>query len=589
MVEELDQLNRTLERQVAERTREVGERETELRDQNWRFDTALTNMSQALLMFDGAARLVIHNKRYCEMYGLSPDGVRPGMVLQDLLQQRQAVGTFPGDPDAYVANLKAMIARGETFETSIELPNGRIIAVCNSPMKDGGWVATHEDITERRHAEKKIAHMARHDSLTDLPNRVLFQEQLATTLANATQGSRVAVFYLDLDNFKAVNDTLGHQYGDELLKFVADRLRGCVHENITVARVGGDEFAIILPHVSQINEAAVLANRVCQAISVPYDLFGQLVITETSIGIAIAPDDGTLPEELLKNADMALYRAKAEGRGIFRFFEAEMDATIKARRALESSLREALVEGQFTLHYQPILNLDENRIPCCEALIRWNHPERGMISPAEFIPVAEEIGLIVAIGEWVLRQACADAATWPNQTKVAVNLSPIQMQNAKLVPTVISALASASLPASRLELEITESVLMQNTDATVAALHQLRQLGVTISMDDFGTGFSSLSYLRRFPFDKLKIDRCFISDLSNDDNNGLAIVRSVTALAKSLGMITTAEGVETKEQVDLVRMVGCTEVQGYFISRPQPLKEISHLLNEYMPPRAKSA
>jgi EAL domain-containing protein (putative c-di-GMP-specific phosphodiesterase class I) len=286
---------------------------------------------------------------------------------------------------------------------------------------------------------------------------------------------------------------------------------------------------------------------------------------------------------------MALYRAKADGRGVFRFFKPEMDATIKARRALENSLREALYEGQFTLHYQPILNLDDNRIPCCEALIRWNHPERGMVPPAEFIPVAEEIGLIVAIGEWVLRQACADAATWPNNTKVAVNLSPIQMLSAKLVPVVIGALAAAGLPASRLELEITESVLLKNTEATVAALHQLRSLGVKISMDDFGTGFSSLSYLRRFPFDKLKIDRCFISDLSKDDESGLAIVRSVTALAKSLGMITTAEGVETKEQMELVRMVGCTEVQGYYVGRPQPLKEMSRLLADYLPRQAISA
>ncbi len=589
MVDELDQLNRTLERQVAERTVALANRETELREQNLRFDAALSNMSQALLMFDANSRLVIFNKRYCEMYGLSPDDIKPGMLLADLLHRRQAVGTYSGNPDEYAVALKAMIARGETFNTSIELPNGRTIEICNSPMPDGGWVATHEDITERRRAEKVIAHMAHHDSLTDLPNRVLFQERLADTLLHTKNGNRLAVFYLDLDNFKAVNDTLGHQFGDELLKRVAERLRGCVDDNITVARVGGDEFAVILPDLASLDDAAALAERICEAIREPYDLFGHGVVTETSIGIAIAPDDGTLPNHLLKNADMALYRAKADGRGVFRFFEAEMDATIKARRALENSLREALVEGQFTLHYQPILNLDDNRIPCCEALIRWKHPERGMVAPGEFIPVAEEMGLIVAIGEWVLRQACADAATWPNNTKVAVNLSPIQMLNAKLVPVVVGALAAAGLPASRLELEITESVLMQNTEATVAALHQLRSLGVRISMDDFGTGFSSLSYLRRFPFDKLKIDRCFISDLSKDDESGLAIVRSVTALANSLGMVTTAEGVETAEQLDLVRMVGCTEVQGYYIGRPQPLKEVSRLLADNLPRQAKSA
>jgi len=589
MIDELDQLNRTLELQVAERTVALGKRETELREQNLRFDAALNNMSQALLMFDGMSRLVIHNKRYCEMYGLAPDDVGPGVVLQELLRKRLAVGTFSGDPDDYVANLRARIARGLSFNTDIDLPNGRTIEICNSPMPDGGWVATHEDITERRRAEKIIAHMAHYDSLTELPNRVLFQERLAQSLVDLGADRKLAVFYLDLDNFKAVNDTLGHQFGDELLKQVGQRLRGSAAESITVARVGGDEFAVIVPGIADLAEASALAQRICTVIGEPYDLFGHSVVTETSIGVAVAPDNGTLPDALIKNADMALYRAKADGRGTFRFFEAEMDAVIKARRALESALRDALLEGQFTLHYQPILKLDDNTMSCCEALIRWNHPVRGMVPPAEFIPVAEEIGLIVAIGEWVLRQACADAATWPDNIKVAVNLSPIQMLNAKLVPVVVGALAAAGLPASRLELEITESVLMQNTEQTVAALHQLRSLGVKISMDDFGTGFSSLSYLRRFPFDKLKIDRCFISDLSKDDDNGLAIVRSVTALASSLGMVTTAEGVETAEQMELVRMVGCTEAQGYYLGRPQPLKDVSRLLADSLPRQAKSA
>jgi diguanylate cyclase (GGDEF)-like protein len=571
-----------------QRTVALGNRELELCTQNRRFDAALNNMSQALLMFDGAARLVICNKRYHEMYGLAPDDVKPGIYLQDLLRMRQAKGSYSGDPDAYTNEIKSAISRIETFNTIVELPNGRTIAISNSPMPDGGWVATHEDITERRRAEKIIAHMAHHDSLTDLPNRVLFQERLTQILKDCG-GNRVAVFYLDLDNFKAINDTLGHQFGDELLKLVAQRLLDCVKQNITVARVGGDEFAIIFSDIAALDDAAELARNICEAIGDPYDLFGHIVVTETSIGIAVAPDNGTLFDELLKNADMALYRAKADGRGTFRFFEPEMDASIKARRALENSLREALMEGQFTLHYQPILNLDDNRIPCCEALIRWRHPERGMVAPGEFIPVAEEMGLIVAIGEWVLRQACADAATWPGNTKVAVNLSPIQMLNSNLVPVVIGALAAAGLPASRLELEITESVLMQNTEATVAALHQLRGLGVKISMDDFGTGFSSLSYLRRFPFDKLKIDRCFISDLSRHDQSGIAIVRSVAALAKNLGMITTAEGVETAEQVELVRMIGCTEVQGFYFGRPQPLKEITRTLNQYLPKQAKSA
>ena len=387
-------------------------------------------------------------------------------------------------------------------------------------MADGGWVATHEDITERRRAEKQIAHMARHDALTDLPNRVLLRERLAEALAGVRRGSKLAVLYLDLDHFKGVNDTLGHPIGDELLKMVAGRLRHCVRDTDTVARVGGDEFAIIQTGIERPLDTAILARRIGEAVRAPYDLAGHAVVVDTSIGIAIAPNDGTEPDELLKNADMALYRAKADGRGTYRFFEPEMDSRMKARRALELALRNALATGEFELHYQPLVNLDDRRITGCEALLRWNHPERGMISPAEFIPVAEEIGLIVPLGEWVLRKACADAARWPDDIKVAVNLSPIQVTNQNLVPVVVSALAAAGLPASRLELEITESVLMQNTEATLATLHRLRELGVRISMDDFGTGYSSLSYLRSFPFDKIKIDRSFISGLAGRQRLG---------------------------------------------------------------------
>jgi diguanylate cyclase (GGDEF)-like protein len=430
--------------------------------------------------------------------------------------------------------------------------------------------------------------MAHHDALTDLPNRLLLRGRLAEALANLAQGERVAVFYLDLDNFKGVNETLGHQIGDELLKRVAQRLLGCVDECVTVARVGGDEFALILPRLENMAEATTLASRICEAVRSRCEVFGHAVMTETSIGVAIAPDDAKAPDELLRNADTALYRAKANGRGSFVFFESEMDASIKARRDLESELRLALAEGQFTLHYQPILNLNDSRIPCCEALIRWNHPRRGLVRPGDFIPVAEEIGLIVPIGEWVLRQACADAVHWPGHTKVAVNLSAIQVASPNLLSTVIGALAASGLSASRLELEITESVMMQNTQSTLATLHRLRALDVKISMDDFGTGYSSLSYLRRFPFDKLKIDRSFIHDLSKAPD-AFEIVRAVTAMARSLGMITTAEGVETAEQMEQVCELGCTEAQGYYIGKPQPLTELAGLLDAYLPRRAKSA
>ena len=587
MAEELDQLNRGLESLVEERTAALRDREARLAKQNLLIDAAINNMSQALLMFDSEARLVICNQRYIEMYNLPPEVVQPGKDLLDMLRFRQLTGSHSGDPEAYIKQLLATLARGESSNIVVEQPDGRTIVVVNRPLAGGGWVATHEDVTERRRTEKIIAHMAHHDALTDLANRVLLRERLAEAVANLNAGEHLAVLYLDLDNFKGVNDTLGHQFGDALLKGVADRLRNCVDAKVTVARLGGDEFAIILSDLKHISDAATLAQHIGETVRMPFDLAGHAVLTDTSIGIAIAPDDGREPDELLKNADLALYRAKADGRATYRFFEPEMDASIKARRALESELRTALAEGQFILHYQPILNLTSNVISCCEALVRWQHPERGLIPPAEFIPLAEEVGLIVPLGEWVLRRACADAASWLDDVKVAVNLSPIQMGSANLVPTVVNALASAGLPASRLELEITESVMMQNTEATLAALHRLRELGVKISMDDFGTGYSSLSYLRRFPFDKLKIDRCFISDLAHAE--ALAIVRAVTTMANSLGMITTAEGVETADQLEQVRMLGCGEVQGYYISRPQTIDVIKRLISDYLPRQAKIA
>jgi diguanylate cyclase (GGDEF)-like protein len=419
--------------------------------------------------------------------------------------------------------------------------------------------------------------MARHDALTDLPNRVQLRERLAHALADLSHGNRLAVHYLDLDHFKSVNDTLGHPVGDELLRAVATRLRSCVQETDTVARVGGDEFAIIQSRIDAPADAANLARTVRDVLRAPYDLKGHAVIVDTSVGIAVAPDDGTDPTELIKNADMALYGAKSDGRSTYRFFEPEMDARMKARRTLELALRYALEAGEFELYYQPIVTLNDGRVSCCEALLRWHHAERGTIPPAEFIPVAEEIGLIVPLGEWLLRKACADATRWPDEVKLAVNLSPIQIMNQNLLSTVISALAASGLPAHRLELEITEAVLMQNGEQTLDTLHQLRGLGVHISMDDFGTGYSSLSYLRSFPFDKIKIDRCFISGLG-DSEESVAIVRAVAGLASSLNMRTTAEGVETTQQMQQVQALGCTEMQGYLFSRPQPLDAVIKLL-----------
>jgi diguanylate cyclase (GGDEF)-like protein len=588
MIQELDQLNRGLERLVEERTAALRERETELQAQNLRFDAAVNNMSQALLMFDAEQRLVICNDRYIRMYGLSPEIVKPGCTVRELLQHRQAIGSFSGDIDAYVRDLLATLATGSTLARLIELPDGRTISVLNHPMADGGWVATHEDITERRRAEQQIAHMARHDALTDLPNRVLFRERLSEALADVERGEQLAVLYFDLDRFKSVNDTLGHPMGDELLMLVANRLRRCVREIDTVARVGGDEFAIIQVGIDQPVDVAVLARRIGEAVRAPYDLTGNAVVIDTSIGVAIAPNDGVEPDALLKAADMALYGAKADGRGTYRFFEPAMDKRMKARRDMEVALRQALAAGEFELHYQPLVNVDDRRITGCEALLRWQHPERGRIPPGEFIPVAEEIGLIVPLGEWVLRKACVDAAAWPDGIKVAVNLSPIQVMNQNLVPVVVGALAAAGLPAHRLEIEITESVLMRNSERTLATLHRLRELGVRISMDDFGTGYSSLGYLRKFPFDKIKIDSSFISGLP-DDKDSVAIVRAVAGLAASLDMTATAEGVETQAQLEKIRDLGCAEMQGYLFSPPRPLAQLMPMLEPFRRKLAKRA
>jgi diguanylate cyclase (GGDEF)-like protein len=577
MIEEIDAVQRNLEQTVIERTKELRAREAELRSQNLRFDTAVSNITQGLVMFDADARLVICNRRYIAMYRLEEQGIRPGLTLRELIDRRVASGTFSGNAADYVDNLLAAIRAGQTTQWFVELDDGRTIAVISQPMADGGFVATHEDVTERRRAEMKIAHMARHDALTDLPNRVLLRERLNEALAHVERGQRLAVLYLDLDQFKNVNDSLGHLTGDELLRVVAGRLRGCVHEGETICRVGGDEFFIIQTGIADATDAERLARRIAEAIRAPYDLHGHMVVIDASIGIAIAPADGTDANELLKNADMALYGAKADGRGVYRFFEHKMDARVKERRVLELALRKGFDHGEFELHYQPILNLHTGKVRCCEALLRWHHPQRGIVSPAEFIPIAEDIGLIVALGEWVIRRACADAANWPADVCLAVNLSPTQLISKNLESTVINALATSRLAANRLELEITEAVLIQNSEQTLRVLHQLRSFGIRISMDDFGTGYSSLSYLRSFPFDRIKIDRCFIKGLG-DGSESDAIVQAVAGLAESLRMTTTAEGVETREQLDLVRALGCTDVQGFFYSPPVPGREVPIML-----------
>jgi diguanylate cyclase (GGDEF)-like protein len=375
------------------------------------------------------------------------------------------------------------------------------------------------------------------------------------------------VLCLDLDRFKSVNDTLGHPVGDELLKVVSDRLRGCTREPDTIARLGGDEFAIIMTAIQQATDAAALARRIRESIVKPFHLDGHQIVVDISIGISVAPLDATTPDQLLKNADMALYGAKGDGRGVYRFFEPEMDARMKARRDLEMDLRNALVNSEFELYYQPLVNLETNEITSFEALLRWHHPVRGTISPAEFIPIAEETGLIVPLGEWVLRTACLETAKWPKDVKVAVNLSPAQLKARNVVEVVMSALEESGLPAKRLQLEITESVLMNNTFGTLATLHKLRELGVQIAMDDFGTGYSSLSYLKGFQLDTLKIDRTFTSELMTSDTNA-SIVHATLGLAKGLHLRTVAEGVETRAQADFLARHGCDVLQGFLFARP---------------------
>jgi diguanylate cyclase (GGDEF)-like protein len=540
---------------------------------NHRFDVALSNMSQGLCFFDGARNLIVANRRYAEIYDLPPEQITPGMSLEAIVALRVAAGSGPTmAADSYLDWRLELKASDSPTDTVSELANGRTIAIHRHPMPDSGSVATHEDITERTLAEAKIRQMAHHDELTGLPNRVVFQQHVKQALAISGRNTKCSVLYLDLDHFKTVNDTFGHSAGDALLRAVAGRLAACVRKGDIVTRLSGDEFAILLIGLDTPERAGELARRIGRVVSQPYTLDGLSIETSASIGISIAPRDGDTPDKLMKSADTALYRAKQDERGSQRYFEPDMDARLQARFALERDLRQAVANNEFELAYQPIYALATNTICAFEALLRWHHPTRGSVSPAEFIPVAEETGLIVPIGAWVLRHACKEAARWPASVKVAVNLSLAQFKNTGLVETLTQALSAAGLPASRLELEITESLLLKNTSDTLGALHKMRNMGASIAMDDFGTGYSSLSSLRSFPFDKIKIDQSFVRDIS-DKRDSIAIIRAIVGLAKNLGMVTTAEGVETPDQLSCVIAEGCTQVQGYVFSRPLSAKD----------------
>jgi len=680
-------------------------------------DVALDNMSHGICMFDAEAKLVVANDRYMEIYRLPPDAVTPGMSLREIRDLLAKQNVIRPDQEGFtIDGFVAKMAAGESLQSLRALPDGRTVVVTNRSLPAGGWVATHEDVTERRRAEQKleqtqhflnavieytpailsvknvrtqayalvnraasllfgypseqmigktvhelfakqqadffaerdaeavqarglpvvhehtvtaphngtrtlnttklaimdaggepeylmsfsediterrraeasIAYMAHHDPLTGLANRLLLRERMEAALSSIKRGGNAALLYLDLDHFKAINDTLGHSVGDELLKVIAGRLKGCIREGDTVARLGGDEFVILLAEVEAVSEAEAVARRVREAVTAPIDIEQQRIVADASIGISIAPSDASTSEELLKNSDMALYGAKEDGRGTYRFFEPSMDAQVKARRALELDLRKALAADEFELYYQPVVNIARNEVVGCEALLRWNHPTRGLVSPAEFIPVAEDTGLIGPIGDWVLRTACAEATHWPSHIKVAVNVSPHQFKAHGLVQAVVTALTDAGLPPTRLELEVTEAVLLHDNETTLNVLGKLDELGVRIALDDFGTGYSSLSYLRSFPFDKIKIDRSFVHDMT-ENADAASIVRAVTTLATELQMATTAEGVETVEQLERLREFGCTEMQGYLYSPPVPAGQVRKLLPAKEAGRASQA
>ncbi len=689
---------------VRRMTRQHQESQQRLEQEKHRLDTALNNMTQGLILYDASARVVVCNQRYIDMYGLSPAIVKPGCHFYDIVRHRKQSGSFKGDVHEFCSTVLANVAQGKVTRHVLETADGRAIQIVNRPLAQGGWVATMEDITERRsleqerdrnyaflrqiidhipsqitvkdardrryvlvnrvaeihvglsndaivgktardifpralaeriasdddeslrstdgltldehrwvskvsgsrlitskrigirdeagepryiinvvedvtdrrRADEKIAHLAHYDALTDLPNRVLFREQVERELQQINRGEQFALLYIDIDEFKGINDLLGHHVGDELLKDVAARLRSCIRETDLVARLGGDEFAVIQTKAGSVADVVEFVTRIHEAIRQPYQCLGHQLSTDASIGIALAPRDGTDLEQLIKNADLAMYGAKADGRRTHRFFEPAMDASAKARLKMQQDLRQALVDGGFEIHYQPVVDLRHDEVAGCEALLRWRHPERGMISPAEFIPVAEDTGLIIELGEWVLRTACAEAASWPDHVRLAVNVSPVQLKCQTLALTIASALAASGLRASRLELEITEAVLIRDDEAALAILHQLRTIGVRIALDDFGTGYSSLSYLKRFPFDKIKIDRCFIGDIAEIDGSS-AIVQAVVNIAAARNMTTTAEGVETLEQKERLRKLGCTEMQGYLFSAAKPGPEVRKL------------
>lgn len=556
----------------------------ELRTQNTRFEAALDHMSQGLCLYDQNCNLVIANNRFGELFKLSPEMLKAGTSLDDMLRasNRGDCATNMTDEEL-VESRRRMANLTEPASTIREQADGRVFWVSMQPVLGGGFVITFDDMTERRLAQARIAYLAMHDAMTDLPNRIMFREKLDEALDMLRRGHSLsddqsfAVHLIDVDNFKAINDIYGHPIGDAYLGEIARRLKDVVRRKDIVARLGGDEFVILQTALSSPEDAARLCARVTTALGETVHIDGLSLGCGVSIGVASAPDDGLDADLLLKRADLALYRAKANGKGSFSFFDKGMDEDLEAKRAMELDLRLAVERCELIVHYQPLVNVITGAISGFEALVRWKHPVRGLVPPLDFIPLAEETGLINSIGEWVLREACCEAASWPDHLKISVNISPVQVKNRNLVHVVVGALATSNLAPNRLDLEITESIFLQENEQTLSSLRQLRELGVLFSIDDFGTGYSSLSSLRRFPFDKLKIDRSFVKDVVTRQDS-IEIIHAVISLGRSLGISTTAEGVETEAQMDILRAEGCTEVQGYMFGRPMPASDLEPYL-----------
>jgi diguanylate cyclase (GGDEF)-like protein len=548
-------------------------------------DTAFNNMAQGLCMFDAEQRLVTFNLRFPEIFGIPADAIKPRMPLSEVMELARPQGK---DLNATVETQQRLLANPASGAAITTLADGRVISIIHRPTSDGGFVATFEDATERILAEERVKHLAHHDPLTDLPNRVAFHERMSTLLTRPRRSQSIAVLSIDLDHFKSVNDTLGHSVGDLLLQAAAVRMQTCARSEDIVARLGGDEFAMVQVAVANADDVSAMARRLIDVVGAPYDIGGYQIVTGVSVGIAMAPADGNEPQALMKNADLALYRAKEDGGGTCRFFESGMDLRMQARRSLELDLRKAVVNNELEVYYQPIIDVSSRRVTACEALVRWHHPTRGLLPPLEFIPLAEETGLVVPIGEEVLTRACNQAMRWPQHVNIAVNLSPTQFKSKNLLSSIVGALRRSGLPPSRLELEITELVLLQKQESALEILRNIHSLGIKIAIDDFGTGYSSLGYLRSFPFDKIKIGASFIRDLPHEEDS-LAIVRAVVGLSSSLGAITTAEGVETDEQLRSLKAEGCDEFQGHLFSAARPAAEIEALLIEHGSPNEAAA